>query len=510
MGNRPSLQHTDEIVNFMNNEFLMSQTMDTVKKLGDPTVCRNLIEHTTDQLYRILTPEQVLLMIKYIKQTVPDVVVEGTDDEARYNERVSKEQRILCSHIARFYIQIGHLVSVILETLEPTFQVGDKRVNYLYLEKIAVGENIVPVSYNFCSHRLNAVMYVEDERKSKVKLIPSFCSVEQGFFEAEAVKEEPIVEEPMVFPPNPSIREPSIREPVYEEPIREPSIREPSIREPSFKEPSLPISSFKQPMKSPSIKMPTISRPISQSSIELENELTQIIDEIATMERERRERDEKYKTILKTKVQPVLLGGVLSSLMSVFSSQKGGGRIDAFPELKHLYYDTYNPDTNQFDIMSDASQQKYTSDLSELHYVLTGEYGTPESFSKLPLLASRKIYEKCTTPEYKDHIETHIKDPIYRDIARSRSKLMSVLKSTANGLFSILKQLVMFDEKTAPRVHPDLDFYTLNVLTKQTREKVLKMNSECEQHYNKMGMLWDKLILQRKDELQKRVENNEF
>jgi hypothetical protein len=495
MGNRPSLQHTDEIVNFMNNEFLMSQTMDTVKKLGDPTVCRNLIEHTTDQLYRILTPEQVLLMIKYIKQTVPDVVVEGTDDEVRYNERVSKEQRILCSHIARFYIQIGHLVSVILETLEPTFQVGDKRVNYLYLEKIAVGENIVPVSYNFCSHRLNAVMYVEDERKSKVKLIPSFCSVEQGFFEAEPAKEEPIVEEPMVFPPNPSIREPSIREPVYEEPIREPS---------------LPISSFKQPMKSPSIKMPTISRPISQSSIELENELTQIIDEIATMERERRERDEKYKTILKTKVQPVLLGGVLSSLMSVFSSQKGGGRIDAFPELKHLYYDTYNPDTNQFDIMSDASQQKYTSDLSELHYVLTGEYGTPESFSKLPLLASRKIYEKCTTPEYKDHIETHIKDPIYRDIARSRSKLMSVLKSTANGLFSILKQLVMFDEKTAPRVHPNLDFYTLNVLTKQTREKVLKMNSECEQHYKKMGMLWDKLILQRKDELQKRVENNEF
>lgn len=510
MGNRPSLQHTDEIVNFMNNDFLMSQTMDTVKKLGDPTVCRNLIEHTTDQLYRILTPEQVLLMIKYIKQTVPDVVVEGTDDEARYNERVSKEQRILCSHIARFYIQIGHLVSVILETLEPTFQVGDKRVNYLYLEKIAVGENIVPVSYNFCSHRLNAVMYVEDERKSKVKLIPSFCSVEQGFFEPEGVKEEPMVEEPMVFPPNPSIREPSIREPVYEEPIREPSIREPSIREPSIREPSLPISSFKQPMKSPSIKMPTISRPVSQSSIELENELTQIIDEIATMERERRERDEKYKTILKTKVQPVLLGGVLSSLMSVFSSQKGGGRIDAFPELKHLYYDTYNPDTNQFDIMSDASQQKYTSDLSELHYVLTGEYGMPESFSKLPLLASRKIYDKCTTPEYKDHIETHIKDPIYRDIARSRSKLMSVLKSTANGLFSILKQLVLFDEKTAPRVHPDLDFYTLNVLTKQTRENVLKMNSECEQHYKKMGMLWDKLILQRKDELQKRVENNGF
>lgn len=510
MGNRPSLQHTDEIVNFMNNDFLMSQTMDTVKKLGDPTVCRNLIEHTTDQLYRILTPEQVLLMIKYIKQTVPDVVVEGTDDEARYNERVSKEQRILCSHIARFYIQIGHLVSVILETLEPTFQVGDKRVNYLYLEKIAVGENIVPVSYNFCSHRLNAVMYVEDERKSKVKLIPSFCSVEQGFFEPEGVKEEPMVEEPMVFPPNPSIREPSIREPVYEEPIREPSIREPSIREPSIREPSLPISSFKQPMKSSSIKMPTISRRVSQSSIELENELTQIIDEIATMERERRERDEKYKTILKTKVQPVLLGGVLSSLMSVFSSQKGGGRIDAFPELKHLYYDTYNPDTNQFDIMSDASQQKYTSDLSELHYVLTGEYGTPESFFKLPLLASRKIYDKCTTPEYKDHIETHIKDPIYRDIARSRSKLMSVLKSTANGLFSILKQLVLFDEKTAPRVHPDLDFYTLNVLTKQTREKVLKMNSECEQHYKKMGMLWDKLILQRKDELQKRVENNGF
>ena len=513
MGNRPSLQRTNEIVEFMNNQFLMSQTMETVKKLGDANVCRSLIEHTTEELYRILTPEQVFLMVKYIKQTVPDVIVEGVEDEARYKEKTAKEQRILCSHIARFYIQIGHLVSVILETLEPTFQVGDKRVNYLYLDKIELGKDIKPISYNFCSHRLNAVMYVEDEKKGKVKLIPSFCSVEQGFFEEE---QKPVE---MTFPPLPVIEEPvvqSIPPPSILPFVQPPSVQPPSIPPPVVQ--SIPPPSI-QPLSvpPPSIRLPTISKPITfkpetlKSSIELEDELTKIIDEITVMERERRERDEKYKTLLKTKVQPVLLGGVLSSLMSVFSSpQKGGGRIDAFPELKHLYYDIYNPDTNQFDIMSDASRDRYIADLSELHYVLTGEYGTPESFSKLPLLASRQIYERCTTPEYKETIETHIKDPIYRDIAHSRSKLMSVLKSTANDLFSILKTLVLFDEKTAPRVHPELDFYSLNILTKQTRNKVLKMNSECEKHYKQMGLLWDKLILQRKEELQQRIQKNDM
>jgi hypothetical protein len=493
MGNRPSLQHTNEIVEFMNNEFLMSQTMETVKKLSDAGTCRALIEHTTDQLYKILTPEQVFLMVKYIKQTTPDVVVEGVDEETRYQQRVGKEQRILCSHIARFYVQVGHLVSVILETLEPTFQVGDKRVNYLYLDKIQVGQQIQPVSYNFCSHRLNAVMYVEDEKKSSVKLIPSFCSVEQGFFEEEKPSvpiEFPVPERepsvPMTFPPLPEV-EPTFRPVEPSLPQREPTFRPtPSLKEPSF---------------------PHSLKTISKSSIEIEDELSKMIEEITAMERERQQRDEKYKTILKTKIQPVLLGGVLSSLMSIFS-QKGGGRIDAFPELKHLYYDIYNPETNQFDLMSDASQEKYISDLSELHYVLTGEYGTPEAFSKLPLLATKQIYEKCTTSEYKDTIETNIKNPIYREIAHSRSKLMSVLKANASDLFSILQQLVLFNEKTAPKIHPELDFYSLNILTKQTREKVLKMNSECEQHYKKMSLLWDKLILQRKEELREEREKN--
>ena len=501
MGNRPSLQHTNEIVEFMNNDFLMSQTMETVKKLSDAGTCRALIEHTTDQLYKILTPEQVYLMVKYIKQTTPDVVVEGVDDESRYQQRVAKEQRILCSHIARFYIQVGHLVSVILETLEPTFQVGDKRVNYLYLEKIPLGQQIQPVSYNFCSHRLNAVMYVEDEKKSSVKMIPSFCAVEQGFFQEEK-REEPSV--PISFPPVPELE--SVPEletvPISFPPVPE---REPSVPE---REPSVPISFPPVPeKKSVPISFPQSLKTVSKSSIELENELSKIIEEISVMERERQQRDEKYKTILKTKIQPVLLGGVLSSLMSMFS-QKGGGRIDAFPELKHLYYDTYNPDTNQFDLMSDASQEKYMTDLSELNYVLTGEYGTPEAFSKLPLLATKQIYDKCTTPEYGETIEINIKNPIYREIAHSRSKLMSVLKTSAVDLFSILQQLVLFNEKTAPKIHPELDFYSLNILTKQTREKVLKMNSECEQHYKKMSLLWDKLILQRKEELREEREKN--
>jgi hypothetical protein len=85
---------------------------------------------------------------------------------------------------------------------------------------------------------------------------------------------------------------------------------------------------------------------------------------------------------------------------------------------------------------------------------------------------------------------------------------MSILKTTASDLFSILQKLVSFNEKTAPKIHPNLDYYSLNILTKQTREKVLKMNSECEQHYKKMSLLWDKLILQRKEELREEREKN--
>jgi hypothetical protein len=62
-----------------------------------------------------------------------------------------------------------------------------------------------------------------------------------------------------------------------------------------------------------------------------------------------------------------------------------------------------------------------------------------------------------------------------------------------------LKKLVV--NEPSPSIHPDLNFNSLNNITRETRELIINMNRDCELYYKELSEQWDKLILERKEKL---------
>jgi hypothetical protein len=462
MGNTPSA-NVQEVA----NEFIMKQKIEDIKRLKDPEVCREYIEFAEERLYTVLSKAQIYQMIRHIKMTVPDVDAEADD------LRIAKERRILCGHIARYYTQIGHLISVILETLEPTFNIGGQMFNYLDLYTVPEGD-VRPVSYNFCSHRLHAILPVEMGKS--VKLIPMFCHTEF----------QPI--RPVAFEPAPVSMEPiKPMEPM--EPVKpiEHSIPTYKPIEPTYK----PI----EPTYKPSI--PTYKPSTQMEPSGLEGELTAIINEITTMERQTTINDDKYKSIYQTPHQPLQFGGVLKALFNTLQIGGGGETPDVnkFPDFEELYFDVYNPETDEFDRMSPQNREQYNKDAATMYFIITGQKPIePVSFKTLPTLATNDMYDKCTSEDYKRQIEVEIEDPIYKELANKRTDLLTSLKYNSITLKNILSSLATGE----PAINPNLTFDELKDLTRQTREVIMDMTAKCEMYYKDIRNIWEKLIYRRK------------
>jgi hypothetical protein len=494
MGNKPSA-NAQEVA----NEFIMKQKIEDIKKLKDPEVCREYIEFAEERLYTILTRAQVYEMIKHIKMTVPDVDAD-TDDI-----RIAKERRVLCGHIAKYYTQIGHLISVILEALEPSFNIGDHVVNYLDLYNVPDGE-IKPISYNFCSHRLHAILPVESGKN--VKLIPMFCHTE--FQPIRPVEFQPVQPVQPIYKPEPIQQEPIQPEPIQPESTKQEPIYKPTDtkQEPIQPEPIQPEPIQQEPIYKPT---DTKQEPIYETEFSpLEKELTEIINDINTMERYTAQNDAKYKSIYEYSYKPLQFGGILKALFN--TTQTGGGKdVNKFPDFDELYYDVYNPDTDEFDKMSPENRQQYNNDAAIMYFIITGQKPIePVSFKSLPTLATNDMYEKCTSEDYKRQIELEIEDPIYKELANKRIDLLMALKFHSIKLKNIMSSLATGQ----PSINPDLTFDELKDLTRQTREVIMDMTAKCELYYKDIRNIWDALIHRRKqsqiDEQRDNLQNAMF
>ena len=62
------------------------------------------------------------------------------------------------------------------------------------------------------------------------------------------------------------------------------------------------------------------------------------------------------------------------------------------PEFKHLYYDTWNPESNKFSGMSDTAKADYKKDLQQFYKAFTGKDTMPEEITRFSQIKMRDFY----------------------------------------------------------------------------------------------------------------------
>lgn len=164
------------------------------------------------------------------------------------------------------------------------------------------------------------------------------------------------------------------------------------------------------------------------------------------------------------------------------------------PELKSLYYDMFNFDTNMYDYMSQESRIQYNEDLSLFYKVFTGK-NKPDDivhFKDIPLYDYCKTesdgHEKETTTT--KIYETTSDHAQFSEYAKSLISYIQETKRYENKLMDILKIMFIKNEQGQYGIHPDLNIYILENIITQTRHLITNMYVSCESNFKKiLGIL---------------------
>lgn len=167
---------------------------------------------------------------------------------------------------------------------------------------------------------------------------------------------------------------------------------------------------------------------------------------------------------------------------------------NGIPELKSLYYDIFNFDTNTYDYMSEESKLQYVNDLSLFYKVFTGK-DKPDDvnyFKDIPLYDYCKVdhtITEQTNVETKNSMkiyETQSDNAQFSEYASSLVEYVKESKRYETKLMEVLNIIFIQNEENQYIIHPDLNIHTLENLISQVRSIVTNMYVTCESNFKKI------------------------
>jgi len=119
----------EKIIDTYASDYIRGSTFSDLRKLSEPQYCNKLVVITSDLLNKRLTARQVQFLHKkksgvfnteYKDTFVKDnLIYFRKDDLDKINVQNNQLKRNMCVGIARFYVQVAHLFSAIMNTIRP-------------------------------------------------------------------------------------------------------------------------------------------------------------------------------------------------------------------------------------------------------------------------------------------------------------------------------------------------------------------------------------------------------
>ena len=221
------------------------------------------------------------------------------------------------------------------------------------------------------------------------------------------------------------------------------------------------------------------------------DELTDLLDDVSTMNGEQPVSEIKIKTKLcSSNLNNSLGAGVGTGTGAV----KTVYDLPGFAELSRLYNDKYNASKGRFDKMSAKSRDEKKRNIDLLYTLFTGNPNPPKdikSFRDIPLHSFSDTAD-CSSPDSMLN-KTYVgntKDKLFVDYVEQVKKMIYDSNMIRNSLLEIIDSIFIANTssesdgaKTKYIIDPNLTYEELNNLIDETRKIILKLYVNCEKNF---------------------------
>ena len=222
------------------------------------------------------------------------------------------------------------------------------------------------------------------------------------------------------------------------------------------------------------------------------DELTDLLDDVSTMNGEQPVSEIKIKTKLcssnlNNSSVGTGVGAGTGSVKTVYD-------LPGFAELSRLYNDKYNASKGRFDKMSAKSRDEKKRNIDLLYTLFTGNPNPPKdikSFRDIPLHSFSDTAD-CSSPDSMLN-KTYVgntKDKLFVDYVEQVKKMIYDSNMIRNSLLEIIDSIFIANTssqsdgaKTKYIIDPNLTYEELNNLIDETRKIILKLYVNCEKNF---------------------------
>ena len=201
----------EKIIDTYASDYIRGSTFSDLRRLSDPQYCNKLVVITSDLLNKRLTARQVQFLHKkksgvfnteYKDEFVKDnLIYFRKDDLDKINVQNNQLKRNMCVGIARFYVQVAHLFSAIMNTIRPwnidgssgmgnlsfcdariyglfSKQTDIKRIQESELFRPRSSKRTVAIEPNVCSINREIAAKSKTGESSSLQNVPAFATLD--------------------------------------------------------------------------------------------------------------------------------------------------------------------------------------------------------------------------------------------------------------------------------------------------------------------------------------------
>jgi len=172
------------------------------------------------------------------------------------------------------------------------------------------------------------------------------------------------------------------------------------------------------------------------------------------------------------------------------------------PEFVRLYFDKYNPDTGEFDDMTDKTREIFEKDLKIFYEVFTGETEMPNYVSKFSDIKLRdyNAQPKCqgVNPPLNQHVRGTVSQKLFKQYAENLTEMITNANKNQEALMDILTEIFGYtldnQGKKTVRINSSLTEEALQKLVVKCRELIIKLILQCEVDFTNGVRIYEAII----------------
>jgi len=468
-------------------ELLMGQSWKDMQKLEQPEHCNKLIAITSDVLQKHLNSRQIKYLANRVKdgEERPEKLQNLSYIPKHILDELNRTKQQNCQGIAKFYIRIAHVYTAIIKTINPQYVFNDRdnvkqKIPLLQYGKVPAHVEKKLEQFGFCQRRINALKYKTND-DGTLTINPSPCELIQKKYRDQhgtcVTKYKTFAAEPGV----PELLQ--LYKDVYNyDPRTGRSGKYSRITPESMKQYKRDLALFYKTFTGKSLPS-DITR---FSQIKLKDYSCRYDPRIKCPPGRPRE-----KTIDPDVYQPVTMHTPpTNKTTQTYPTNRSSNRPPSSPPSSQF------PTRVAFDVGLQAKpvatrsppprppREQPRNDLPRNNAIMIGGKPLDNRFLKVRHKAYTGKKSSDTFSKYANHL----------------ARMIQWAEQSQQKLLNILQKLFVPYEKTY-KIHPELDENTLQKITTETREIIVKLYIKCEEDFRKGLELFDDIIEEK--ELQK-------